>query len=462
MPGKYAVRFHTFFPFLFLLCFRPCVHAQNNSTKTVDVKNSDYTYQNIDVYKAFLEKTASENTTLLDKKIRKQYSKIIIGKNTELIKQLNEKEFLFDQTTYPYLNSIFNHVLKKNSLDKNQFHFFVDRTTSVNAYSYEDGTIVCDLGLVSIMENESQIAMVFCHELGHYLLKHVNTAIAKQLEKYNSPEFLAHVKEIQKQKYNTRVQLEGLLINDVFDRRKHSRSQERAADSLSMILFRNTGYNCKTVSRVFDLLDSADSKTTVCTIQNFFKQERISVNENWLKPAKKMSFGTPEKKEIIDSLKTHPDCTQRKIVMQSFFDKNPKPGADFLTGNFKKLSDVKKAALFDEAAYSKDNDNLGFYFYRLIQNNARFPSNTYIKTEIFGTLLSICKHNKSHTLYTVVSSQYIPEDDKDEYAKLLKLFDSTSLKEMTEITNTYYQNNKSLITASEEAIDNLNKLKNQL
>jgi len=437
---------------LALLDLIPSVYAQDKSVNHI--------YGNVSEYKAFLEQTRNANTNVLTKKIRQQYSDIITEKNEALIKQLNDKGFLFDSLAYPFLNSIFLRVLATNSLDEHQFHFFVDRSSEVNAYSYEDGTIACNLGLVTIMENESQIAMVFCHELGHYLLNHVNGAIVKQLEKYNSPEFLAKVRALKKQEYNSKTQLQNLLVDDVFDRRKHSRSQERAADSLGMALFKKTGYNCNTVSRVFDLLDSAESKTQVCTIGDFFKHEKISVEEEWLEPPKKISFGRVLKKEILDSLKTHPDCAQRKIVMQTYFDKYPKPGADYLVGTFQTLSDVKRTAILDEAAYSKEKNNLSFYFYQLIQINTILPSNRYVKTEIFNTLLLFYKHYKSHTLYTVVSNQYIPENQNDEYAKLLKLLDSIDLTTMSQIITAYYRNNNSQIIASSEAINNLNKLNN--
>ena len=458
MQSRFAVYFRFFPSFLLLSWLGFNAHAQNDIC--THLNNDSYNYSGLIAYKAFLEKTEENNASRLEKKIQKQYDKIIAEKNTDIIKQLREKEFLFDDTVYPYLQNIFNHILETNSLDKNQFHFFVDRTSAVNAYSYEDGTIVCNLGLLSIMENESQITMVLCHEFGHYLLNHVNTAIIKQLTRYNSPEFLSLVNKIKRQKYNTKTQLEDLLTVDVFDRSKHSRTQERAADSLGMLLFRNTGYNCKTVSRVFDLLDSSDNKIAVCPIQHFLKQQGISADDDWFTPVKKMSFGAAIKKETADSLKTHPDCAQRKITMQQHFDKNPKAGTDFLISNAQNLAAIKKIAFFNEATYSKDKDNLGFYFYQLIQNNALFPSDNCIKTEIFETLSSICKHQKAHTLYMVVGSQYIPENENDEYAKLLKLLDSISLKKMIEITNTYYQNNKSLITASTEAINNLNTLIN--
>lgn len=438
--------------FLFALfaLFGLCATAQSNT----------YLYTNIEGYQAFLAQTALENTSGLNKKLQKQYSKIIEEKNSALIKQLNEKGFLFDTQAYPYLNSILNNILEKNSLDKSRYHFFIDRSAEVNAYSYEDGTVICDLGLLGIIENEDQLAMVFCHELGHCLLQHCNKAIVAQLEKLNSPEFLARVKAIKKQRYGVNTQLEGLLMADVFDRRRHSRSQERAADSLGMILFRNTGYSGKNVARLFDLLDSAENKTTARTIKEFFDREKMDLDTGWFKPVKQMRFGGNEKKGTADSLKTHPDCASRKAIMLASFNDNPKPGAEFVTGNISRLSAIKRIALFDEAAYSKEKDNYGFYLYRLIENDAIFPSDNNIKTAIFETLVSLCKYQRSHILYTVVNSPYATDDDKDEYAKLLQLLDRISLDKLIRITYIYYNNNKALITAPKQTINDYNTLNN--
>ncbi len=427
--------------------------AQNGTTQ-----GNNYAYHDINNYKTFLDNTAAANTTPLDEKIRKEYSKIITDKNKALIKQLNENGFLFDDRAYPYLRTIFDQILEKNSLDKSRFHFFVDRSSEVNAYSYEDGTVVCNLGLVSIMENESQIAMIFCHELGHCLLKHSNNAIVKQLEKYNSPEFIAKVKAIKRQNYNVNKQLEGLLITDFFDRTKHTRSQEWAADSMGMVLFRNTKYSGKNVSRLFDLLDSSENKTTPCTMHTFFKNEKMDLDAEWFNPAKRLKFGAPAKKEHLDSLKTHPDCSTRKTVMQASFDQHPKPGVDFLLGGPRILADVRKISLFDEAAYAKEKENYAYYLYQLIQNDEIYHSDGEIKTSIFDALVTISKNQKSHTLYAIVPSPYNTDDEQDEYAKLLKILDNISLKNVIAVTDIYYNNNKALITASKETITDFNNL----
>jgi hypothetical protein len=85
-------------------------------------------------------------------------------------------------------------------------------------------------------------------------------------------------------------------------------------------------------------------------------------------------------------------------------DKSPKPGADFLTAGTQKLLQVKQVAFFDEAAYSKQKNSLGFYFYQLIQLNKQYALNSCIKTEIFEKLITLCKKQRAHNLYTVVAN----------------------------------------------------------
>ncbi|WP_295795020.1 M48 family metallopeptidase [Mucilaginibacter sp.] len=431
---KENLNYYNFYLFVFFIIVAPATVC------------GQYEYKNVDSYKSFLQKNTIQNTLQLDKKIQKQYSNIIDEKNNELIDRLKSKDFLFDTVAYPYLNSIFNHVLLSNSLDKNQFHFFIDRTFDVNAYSFEDGTVVCNLGLLGGMENESQLAMVFCHEIGHYLLMHSNISIISKLNRYNSHEFLTQIKQIKKQEYNTKKQLENLLLTDVFDRSRHSRGQEKAADSLGMILFSNTKYGAKTVPAIFDYLNSAEGLPNAITIQSFLDKEKITIDDfSVAAPPKRIHFGTTEKKGIIDSLKTHPDCDKRKLQMQSFFGLNPKPGVDFITGSKQDLEKIKKYALFEEARYSKDKGNLGLYLYQLIQIDAMFPADKYTKSWIYNTLTSLYTHHKAHTFHEVVNAVYIPKNDKDQYATLLKLLDNLSLEKLDEIINAYYANNNSFI-----------------
>jgi Zn-dependent protease with chaperone function len=449
-----------FFCALLLLFTSLNAYTQNTLVPEDSLSATDYVYNKTDDYKIFLKNIAINDAAPLDKKIRKQYLKYIQDKNDDLIGRLNGKEFLFDSVIYPYLYSVFKKVVDANGLDINTFHFLVSRSAEVNANTYEDGTIICNLGLLNVIENESQLAMVFSHELSHYLLKHGNTALIQYLETLNSDELLDQLKDIQKNRYNTKEQIEGIQLSDVFNRSRHSRYQETAADSLGMLLFSKTAYNCNSLPRLFDLFDSSDvNETPVCTMRAFCQQEGIMADDNWFVTSRKMSFGAEPKKEIIDSLETHPDCAKRKIATQLFFTEHPKPGADFLVSDLTTLQRIKNIALFDEATYSKNENDLGLYLYQLIQNDALFPSNKYIKTEIFNTLLSLCEYQQKHILYKVVITPYTTDNDKDEYAKLLKILDQINLRQLIKITGNYYDKNKELIHTSIDSINQLDQLK---
>lgn len=425
---------------------------------TTSAKNNFTAYPKLDDYKKHLNAIAEKNAGSLDKKIRKEYNEIISGKNEGLLTELQENNFLFDTEITPYLSSIFYEIVEKNNLNKNGFHFFVSRSPVVNAYTYEEGTVVCNLGLLNVMKTESQVAMVFCHELAHYLLNHLNNSIIKQIEKYNSPEFLAQVKEIKKEKYNTKKQLEELLISDLFNRRRHDRSQETAADSLGMLLLSKTSYGSAAIPHLFDLLDLSDTVINKSTIKEFCIRENIAADENWFTVRKKMSFGTGVKKEIKDTLKTHPDCAIRKAYAQEFFTKNPKAGPDFILTQNTGLAAIKTKADFEQAKYSKDKERLSNYFFQLIQAEVRYADNKFIKQEIFELLLSFYLKQKNHTLAYVIDSPYATENANDEYAKLLKMLDGLDLQRMKAIAINYLEKNKNYITLNADLNKNLQEL----
>ena len=443
----------------FFLSSAFCVAQKNKHDIKVTEKSSCCIYDKLDDYKDFLGAVAKKNTEALEKKYRKEYADVIKDKNTDLFTDLEENRFIFDTVINKYLGSVFYYILEKNGLDKSGFHFFVNRTSEVNAYTYEDGTVICNLGLLNVAETESQIAMIFCHELAHYLLNHCNNSIVNSIEKFNSPEFIAQVKEIKKEKFNTKKQLEELLITDLFNRKRHNRSQEMAADSLGMILFGKTNYSSAAVPHVFNLLDSSETLVTKCTIKSFFANENLKADESWFATKKKMTFGGPVKKEITDTLRTHPDCAKRKIYAENYFGKHPNAGTDFFLSSKQRLNYIKDQAIFEQAKYAKDNERLSYYLYQLIQNDARFVSDKNIKTEILSTWVDFCFRLKKHTLGYVIDIPYTTENEKDEYAKFLKMLNQIDLADLKEIALTYYEKNKNFIQTNSALLKNLNDLK---
>ncbi len=454
------MRFFSVIIVLFNVCIAGNCQAQKSADASASTVNNDCCiYTKTDEYKTYLESVTKKTAENLDKKIKKEYNEIISEKNNDLIKELNDNNFLFDTAIVKYLSSIFYYIVDKNGLDKNAFHFFVNRSPEVNAYTYEDGTIVCNLGLLNIAETESQVAMIFCHELAHYLLNHGNISVISSIEKFNSPEFIEKVKAIKKEKYNTKKQLEDLLVTDLYNKRRHNRAYEIAADSLGMILFGKTSYGARAIPNIFNRLDSSDNIQTLTTIKDFCNRENITANDSWFVVKKKMSFGVAVKKEMKDTLRTHPDCALRRIYAEDYFAKNPKQGPDFVLSTNTRLNSIKELSFNGQAKYAKDREALSYYLYQLIQNDIRFPSDKIIKTEIFNLFVSFCQKQKNHTLAYVIQTPYATENENDEYAKLLRLLHESDLPKLKEMAIAYYEKNKNFITLNSELDSRFSQIK---
>lgn len=422
------------------------------------LKTDDYKYRALNAYVVFLDSFLNANSQNVQKKIRKDYKKIIVEKNTELVKELSESNFLFDNTISSYLSSLFYSIIQKNDLGKFPFHFFVSRSSQVNAYSFDDCTVVCNAGLLNVIENESQLAMVFCHEIAHYLLGHATLSVTAQLEKYYSPEFLAQVKAIKKETYNTKSKLEVLLMQDMFNRRKHNRGQEIAADSLGMLLYLKTGYNRSAVPQLYDRLDKAE-ESGVFKIRSFIEQQGVNVDEKWFDTGRKMSFGKPVTQAFADSFKTHPDCSKRKTYATTFLHQYAGTGSDFLIATRELFATIKKLALFEQALYMKEKKNMSQYFFQLVQADSQFPGNRFITAEIFNTLCLFALSQKNHTLFSITDKSYSTNDETDDYAHLLNFLDRVELQQLAGIAGAYYSKHENLITRNTETNNNLEKIK---
>lgn len=448
-----------FFLIIYFLSSVWCTAQKTTVSDFTSLSTDHYTYANLSTYKFFLDSITSENSKSVDKKLRPDYSAIIKEKNDALVKEITEHKFLYNTAINEYLENIFYLVLKANNLVKGQFHFFVSRSTEANACSLEDGTIIFNIGLFQIVENESQLAMVLCHEIAHYLFGHSTKSVIGYLEKYNSPEFLSQVKSIKKQKFNRKRQLQDLLSDDIFNRRKHNRLQEFAADSLGMELFNHTRFNNITLPYLFDLLDDNEHQQAAISIQAFFLNQGIILNDDLFKENKKITFGVAAKQKVIDSLQTHPDCAKRKLYAQSFFAKQNTTGSDFLVGDPEKLAGLKKEAILIQCGLAKEENNLSNYFYQLIELSPQFKNNSYLATEIFNTLVALCASQKAHQLHTVIKKNYVAYNTEDEYAKLLLLLDRIDLPQFIDIAEVYYKKNILLIKSTPEIIINFNTLK---
>jgi predicted Zn-dependent protease len=171
--------------------------------------------------------------------------KLLFEAYSERFETTNEKIAKGHILTAPkidqYLESILGDIFKANSgLPKNELRVLLARYPWPNASQLGEGTILLNIGLVTHLENESQLAFVLCHEIAHYVLDHVDNAVRKRIAVLESKATKKQLEEIERTEYGARAKAMALLKEISYDARRHSRSHEIQADSLALELLMRT------------------------------------------------------------------------------------------------------------------------------------------------------------------------------------------------------------------------------
>ena len=93
-----------------------------------------------------------------------------IGGN--IYKNLQKSNYIVnDILVSDYISYLGNRLSRNISIDR-EYVFFVTKSNSVNAFAVPGGYIGLNAGLVTLTENEAQLAGVVAHELAHVVLRH--------------------------------------------------------------------------------------------------------------------------------------------------------------------------------------------------------------------------------------------------------------------------------------------------
>jgi predicted Zn-dependent protease len=161
---------------------------------------------------------------------RKDFETIINRSSENAFRMVREGAFP-DPIIEPYIQSVFQNIISANQ-ELSGARLVLSRSPVENAYALADGTVFFNIGLLTSLENESQIAYILCHELAHIRLNHMEMSVREHLDALHSKDFKKQHGQAAKSKYNRNAKLgevlEGISLANLF----HKRSQERQADSL--------------------------------------------------------------------------------------------------------------------------------------------------------------------------------------------------------------------------------------
>lgn len=321
--------------------------------------------------------------------------------------KFERKEIFASATAQNYLDGLVSEVVKANPiLASKDFHCYFSRSGIPNASYIGEGVIIIHMGLFEKLANESQAVFILCHELSHFLLQHGEKRMHKYVETINSDQVQSELKKIKDREFKKREILDKLVENISFNSFRHSRDHESEADSMAVELMKGTRFRLSEALTALAMLDSIDVtsfKTDVC-LKNLFDNTKYPFQKNWLAKEEGLLGGhayLETRNEIADSMKTHPDCSQRiKYITPLVKKYETSPGLlDMNRATFMELQNIFRYEVV-EYAYQRDDYTKSLYYtIGLLQKN---PDDAYLVTRVGMILNQFYLASKNHILGKVV------------------------------------------------------------
>ncbi len=313
-------------------------------------------------------KLNDKNHYLLNKK--KEFA---LESNFHIDHLIRSGAILFNDSISAYVNKVLDEILKNDPEFRANIQLYIIKSPTVNAFSFDNGIILVNTGLLSQLDDESQLAFILCHELIHYKRKH---SINAYLD-------LVNVSSSNYKKSR----------NDV-DALNYSKDNETEADTAGLELFKTTNYDFDAIHSAFDVLQYSYLPFDEQEFDRTFLEDGNLVFPKDYFLEKTAPIKSDDNYD--DSKSTHPNIRKRKMAVNSRID------ASYVNKGRKKF--IVSKSLFDHAKDIARFETCRLYLLDLDYPNAiysayillkKYPDNIYLKKII------------SKSLYEVASSKSV-------------------------------------------------------
>ena len=173
---------------------------------------------------------------------------IAIGKKV-VPQAVNENDGLYpDKEVQEYVKNI-GYKLASVAPRKVDYQFYVVNSGEVNAFALPGGPVFIHRGLLLTLDNESELAGVIAHELGHINARHH----AKFLEKTYGLNILLNILAVAtSQSQYQQIIMQLAQVSASLLQLKFSRDQEREADALGVRFTYEAGYDPRGLITTFE------------------------------------------------------------------------------------------------------------------------------------------------------------------------------------------------------------------
>jgi Zn-dependent protease with chaperone function len=263
-----------------------------------------------------------------DKAAQKKYREIWDNQVESIITSINDDDYVHDNEVYPYVDALVNQIAGANrQLVPVDPLVLIDRSPSANAYAVGGNILAINLGIITFAATREELALIIAHEMSHNILHHIERALYEKAEWLSSDEYKQSLNAVLDSRYERLSRLKKVLEGYSFSRSRHQRYHESEADSLAVILLKNT--NIPFQADYFLHLDSADleyQRPLKHPLQSIFSAYHLPFEEAWTQKRthglSNKAYAFSDTSRLADSLKTHPDCADRFAKTRSLTTPN--------------------------------------------------------------------------------------------------------------------------------------------
>ena len=197
-----------------------------------------------------------------------------------------DRDYLDDPEIVDYLNGLGYRLAAASPNDRQDFEFFVVRDDTLNAFALPGGYIGVHTGLILATQNESELAGVLAHEIGHVVQHHIARMVVQQSHN-NLLSIAALALAILASRSNTQVagaatvMAQAGAIQNTLD---FTRQNEREADRVGLQIMSKAGFDPRGMASFFERLAQSnrlyDNNAPVYLRTHPLTSERIADIQN--------------------------------------------------------------------------------------------------------------------------------------------------------------------------------------
>ncbi len=170
-----------------------------------------------------------------------------------------DPSYLDDPPLAEYLNTLGYRLISSSDAPKTGLELFAIRDNEINAFSLPGGFIGVNTGLILLAQNESELASVLAHEIGHVTQHHIARILATQ--KWSLATSLAGIAvAILAARSNAQLSqaaMVGAQAAAVQNQLNFTREHEQEADRIGFQTLNSAGFDVRAMPAFFERMQKA-------------------------------------------------------------------------------------------------------------------------------------------------------------------------------------------------------------